>query len=263
MSAHSFFMAAGAGITVASGVGLPAFSGASAAAPGRQFARLRRGSRFVRRQPGLPDGNRPGQQRTAGNDHDGGPPGPQLRPVPFAQRLFHEAGGEHGQDHGRSHDGQALHQVGLLDAGACKGQDQDGPVPEVEGVGVVAEGNQWPGAQDPVHAEPAAALPGDDDCSGSQRGPQCDEAREGPVHRQDQAAGDHGRQPGPAQDHAQRLAGLQVRQGQRQQRPQRELPQPGPGIEVGVGLVGGRLVDGEHQGGDEDGRRRPQQRRSR
>jgi hypothetical protein len=95
-------------------------------------------------------------------------------------------------------------------------------------------------------------LPGDDDGSRGQRGPQRNEAREGPVHGEEQAAGDHGGEPGPAQHHAQRLSRFQVGQRQGQQRSQRELPQPGPRIEVGIGLVAGRLVDREHQGSDED-----------
>ena len=97
---------------LASGVGLPRVLRRQRGGTGRQFPRLRRGGRFLCGQPGLPHRDRPGQQGAAGNNYDGGAPGPQLRPVPFAQGLFHEAGGEHGQHHGTGHNGEALDQIG-------------------------------------------------------------------------------------------------------------------------------------------------------
>ncbi len=66
MSAHSFFMATGAGMILASGVGLPAFSGDRAAAPGVSSRRLRRCRGFVGHQFALPYGHRarPAGRRT-------------------------------------------------------------------------------------------------------------------------------------------------------------------------------------------------------
>ena len=177
ISAHSFFIAAGAGMILRFRRGLPAFSGARAAAPGVSSLGWDAAAASSAGELALPDGDGTRQQGTAGGNHDGGAPGAALGPVPFAQRLLDEAGGEHGQDDGRGNDAQALDQVGRRDARPGEGQDQQRPVPEVERVGVVPQRHQGLPAQEAVDAEPAAALAGGDDRGGGQRGPQRDEVR--------------------------------------------------------------------------------------
>ena len=89
---------------------------------------------------------------------------------------------------------------GRGDARRGEGQHQQRPVPEVQGVGVVPERHQRLPGQETVHAEAAAALPGHDDGSRGQRRPERDEAGEGPVHGEQQAAGEHRGEAGPAED---------------------------------------------------------------
>ena len=114
--------------------------------------------------------------------------------------------------------------------------------------GVVSHGNQRPGAQQAVDAEPAAALSGDDHSRGGKGWPQRHEARERAVHGEQQSAGEHGGNTCPAEDDAEDTARPEVGQHQRQEGTERKLPQPRAGVEVGELLVAGRLFNRIGQG---------------
>ena len=119
-------------------------------------------------------------------------------------------------------------------------------------VRVVAQQDQRTRTQEAVGAETASALTGDDDGSRCKGWPKCNETREGSVNGEHQPAGEHCRNTGPAQENTEPAPGLQVRNRQGKEGSQGEFPQAGTGVKVGICLVGGGLLDGEHERCHED-----------
>ncbi len=114
-------------------------------------------------------------------------------------------------------------------------------MPEVEGVGDVAHPHERRGGEKPVYPVAAARPPRDDDARSRQQRPEGDVPGKLLLDLQQQAAGEHRAEADPAEHHPHRNTGAEIRQRQGHERAEGELPQPSPRVEVGGGLIRGRL----------------------
>jgi hypothetical protein len=133
-------------------------------------------------------------------------------------------------------------------------------VPQVQRVGDRPQVAQRPQDEQPVGPQSRTGGPGHDDGRGGQGRPQGDVPGEDRRHLQERPAQHQGGQPAPAQRHPGRPRGPQARQQQGQEPAERELPQPGAGVEVGPRLVGPGHQHRVGQREREDRRQRAHQR---
>ena len=112
----------------------------------------------------------------------------------------------------------------MILAAPSQGDHQDGPVPEIEGIGIISKPNQEFGAQDPIHAEAASSLSRCDHCNGSQGWPERNKAGERRLDLQQDAAAEHGGDADPSHCHADRFGKVQGRQDQGNECSEGEFP---------------------------------------
>ena len=223
---------------------------------------------------GLRDGGRirPGSDRrrrrpTAGQQHQ--EPcrdrGPVQAPQPLArgpagkprERHLHEPVGEPGEQEGRRQDHGGEPQAHGLPVEELQGEDEQRPVPQIEGVRVVSHPGEHPTGEQsgggPGSVGRAALGPArrEHECETGQR-PQRPRAREQLRAVEHQPAGDdqqHAQPPGRAAD---RTRQGQPRAEEGEQSAEGQLPQARPRGQIRLRLVDGSQIEGVGEGPRQD-----------